>query len=71
MSQEEVRAVIRAEIAKLGAHRPHFERIAQFALLQQPLSAEDGTLTRTFKPRRPAIFAKYAREVEEVLGKLR
>ena len=71
MSEEERRAVIKSEIAKVGAKRPHFERVAHFAMLQQPLSAEDGTLTRTFKPRRPAIFGRYAREVEEVLAKLR
>lgn len=63
--------MIKSEIAKVGATRPHFERIAQFAILKHPLSAEDGTLTRTFKPRRPAIFAKHAKEVEELLAKLR
>ncbi len=71
MSEEEVRAVIRAEINKACASRPHFERVAAFTVLQEPLSVEGGTLTRTFKPRRPAIHAKYAREVADVLSKLR
>ena len=37
----------------------------------QPLSVEDGTLTRTMKPRRPEIFKRYAKEVEELMQKLR
>jgi hypothetical protein len=32
---------------------------------------ESGTLTRTMKPRRPAIMTAYAREVGELLGRLR
>ncbi|CAL8470153.1 g9695 [Coccomyxa elongata] len=71
MSDEEIRAVIRAEITKATAARPHFERVAAFEILREPLSVEAGTLTRTFKPRRPAIYAKYAREVADVLSKLR
>ncbi len=71
MGEEEVRAVIRAEISKATADRPHFERVAAFALLKEPLSVEAGTLTRTFKPRRPAIYEKYAKQVDEVLSKLR
>lgn len=71
MSEEEVRAVIRAEINRACAARPHFERIAGFAILEEPLSVEAGTLTRTLKPRRPAIAAKYARELDDVLSKLR
>jgi long-chain acyl-CoA synthetase len=71
MGEEEIRAVIRAEISKACAPRPHFERVAAFTLLKEPLSVEAGTLTRTFKPRRPAIYAKYAREVADVLSKLR
>lgn len=63
--------MIRAEINKATANRPHFERVAAFSLLKEPLSIEAGTLTRTFKPRRLAIQAKYAKEVAEVLSKLR
>ena len=32
---------------------------------------EDGTVTRTLKPRRPVIMAKYAAEVAQVEAKLR
>ncbi|GAX82801.1 hypothetical protein CEUSTIGMA_g10227.t1 [Chlamydomonas eustigma] len=36
-----------------------------------PLSIEDGTLTRTMKPRRPEIARKYSKEVAELLQRLR
>lgn len=71
MSEAEVREVLRAEIGKLTASRPGSERVGGFAIIKQPFSVEDGTLTRTYKARKPAIFAKYAREVEEVLSGLR
>ena len=71
LSDDEIRAVIRSEISKATASRPHFERIAAFTLLKEPMSPENGTLTRTFKPRRAAIYSKYAKEVAEVQGKLR
>ena len=41
------------------------------ALLRLLCSVEDGTLTRTLKARRPAIFAKYSEQVEEVENQLR
>lgn len=71
MTDEEVRTVIRTEINKATASQPHFERIAAFTLLKEPLSPDNGTLTRTFKPRRAAIYARYSREMAEVEGKLR
>ena len=71
MTEEEIRAVIRTEISKATTDRPHYERIGAFTLLKEPLSPEAGTLTRTFKPRREAIYARYAKEVAEVQGKLR
>jgi hypothetical protein len=34
-------------------------------------SIEDGTLTRTMKPRRAAVMAKYKKQVAELEAKLR
>ncbi len=45
--------------------------MAAFALLRRPFSADDGTLTRTLKPRRAAIFARYKRELDQLLAELR
>jgi hypothetical protein len=36
-----------------------------------PLSVESGTLTRTMKPRRPAIMQLYAAQVQTLLARLR
>ncbi|KAK9834180.1 hypothetical protein WJX81_006227 [Elliptochloris bilobata] len=71
LGEEEQRAVIRAEISKALAGRPCQDGIAAFALLSRPFSAEDGTLTRTLKPRRGAIFARYARELSQLMAELR
>lgn len=71
LGDEEMRAVIRSEIAKALAGRARQDGVAAFKLLGRPLSAEDGTLTRTLKPRRAAIFARYARELKELMAELR
>ena len=71
MKDEEKRAVIRAEISQVISQRPLRENIGSFVLLGEPLSADDGTLTRTLKPRRQAIFAKYAKQLEQLNSTLR
>ena len=63
--------MIRAEMSGALSSRGMRENIGNFVILEKPLSADDGTLTRTLKPRRPAIFAKYAAELEELLKTLR
>lgn len=71
MSSEEKRAVIRAEISQVVAERPLRENIGNFVLLPAPLSPDEGTLTRTLKPRRQAIFARYSKELEQLNKTLR
>ncbi|KAL4424118.1 hypothetical protein ABPG75_001419 [Micractinium tetrahymenae] len=44
---------------------------AEMHQLMQPFAIEDGTLTRTMKPRKATIFAKYAEQVAEVGKQLR
>lgn len=39
--------------------------------VQEPLSVEAGTMTRTFKPRRDAVFAKYSKEISQLQALLR
>lgn len=41
------------------------------AAVAPPCSVDDGTLTRTMKPRRPAIMQKYAKQVAELEKRLR
>ena len=63
--------MIAADLATATAGRQAFERVKAFRLLREPFSVEDGTLTRTMKPRRPQIMAKYAQEVQELEMELR
>ena len=53
------------------AGRPPHEHVRAFAVLEVPFAIEDGTLTRTMKPRKQAIFAKYAEQVAQVECQLR
>ena len=71
LSEEEVREVVRSEIAAAVAGRPQWEQVAAFVLLKEPLGVEAGTLTRTMKPKRPAICAKYAAEISQLQAALR
>ena len=71
LGEEEMRAVVASEIAKALAGRARQDGVAAFKLLARPFSAEDGTLTRTLKPRRAAIFVQYARELKELMAELR
>lgn len=57
---------MRQELTQALAKRPGRESIGAFVLLETPFSPEDGTLTRTMKARRDAIFAKYSAEVAQV-----
>ncbi|KAG2449926.1 hypothetical protein HYH02_000030 [Chlamydomonas schloesseri] len=63
-----------AEVTRLNAARPDyhpFDHVAHIAVLRTPLSPDDGTLTRTLKPRRPEIAKRYERELTQLLGRLR
>lgn len=71
LSAEEVYQLLRSEINAALAGRAAHEHISEFVVLPQPLSPEDGTLTRTMKPRRPQIMDKYRPQLEQVLKKLR
>ena len=58
--------------AKASYHEP-LSLSLPCPLLQvsEPLSVDDGTLTRTMKPRRPAIAKRHAAELERLLAQLR
>ena len=63
--------MVKAELAKVSATRPPHERIAAFAILKEPFSADNGTLTRSMKVRRPIVMQKYTAEVEALKKRLR
>lgn len=68
---EEVRSLVGAEVRALLAARAPWEKVKAFEVLQEPFSVDDGTLTRTMKPRRAAIMARYAPEVASLEAHLR
>ena len=71
LSDAEKHGIIKAELDKVSASRQPHERITAFALLKEPFSPDDGTLTRPMKPRRAVIMQKYAGEVDSLKKKLR
>lgn len=60
----------RALAAAMPDHRPE-ERVARFALVRAPLSPDDGTLTRTMKPRRAAILERESEAFGTLMAQLR
>lgn len=59
----------RLNAARRG-YQPH-EHVAHVAVAAHPLSIEDGTLTRTMKPRRQEILKRYAADVDRLMHSLR
>jgi len=73
-SDAELHGMLLAEVARLNQARvdyQSFEHISRVALARTPLSVEDGTLTRTMKPRRPEIFKAYKPQIDALLAQLR
>ena len=59
-AREEVRGLIRAEVARVNESLLPAQRIRRFALLHKELDADDGELTRTKKVRRSVVEERYA-----------
>ncbi|MBI2527844.1 MAG: AMP-binding protein [Candidatus Rokubacteria bacterium] len=58
--KDEVRELIREEIAKCNATLPEASKVRRFLLLTKDLEADDAEMTRTRKVRRRFIAEKYA-----------
>jgi len=71
LSSAQLRAAVRAAIDSACEGRVRWERVSAFTVLKEPFSVEDGTLTRTMKPRRGMIAEKYAKEIAELETRLR
>lgn len=66
LSEAEKNDILKAEIRKVTSKRPAWENIHSFVTLPGPLSPDDGTLTRTMKPRRQVVLSKYKAEVDKL-----
>lgn len=71
LDAQQVYALLRKEVSKALVGRPSHEHVAEIAVLPTPLSVEEGTLTRTMKPRRAQVCERYATELQALLHSLR
>jgi long-chain acyl-CoA synthetase len=71
LTQRERQELLRQAVAGAGTGRPAWEHVHHFVEVERPFSFEDGTLTRTMKPRRAEIMSSYAAEVAQLEAKLR
>ncbi len=65
-AKPEVITLLQAEVERINASLPEFQKIAKFLLLYKELDADDGELTRTRKVRRNVIAEKYASIIDAV-----
>ena len=70
LSSERRRQLVQGLVAEVSAGKAPFERIANWVEIPM-LSPDDGTLTRSFKPRKEAILQKYAEQVSKLKRQLR
>ena len=70
LPEDRRRQLIQEVVNQVSAGKAPFERIVGFAEIPM-LTPDDGTLTRSFKPRREAILAKYDDQVAKLKRRLR
>jgi len=56
-------STVRAALEAANSELPHYRQVRNFALLSEPLTAENGLLTANGKLRRDAINARFASEI--------
>lgn len=66
LQHPEVRAEFAREIERLSAELKSYERVRAFALVPEPFSQENGTLTPSLKLRRNAITERFGRLLAEL-----
>ena len=52
-------ALVQSRIDRVNAQLARFETIKKFAVIDEPLTVEDGLLTPTLKIRRKAIYERF------------
>lgn len=71
LHEDAIDELIKEAIEYANRDRPAWEHVHQIHQVERPFSIEDGTLTRTMKPRRAAIMDVYAKEIEALEQYLR
>jgi len=67
----EIDKIMKEAITTACATKVRWERVSAFKVLEKPFSVEDGTLTKTMKPRRAVINEVYKDEIAALEAKLR
>lgn len=65
-SSDRIYQLIEHRLQKAQEHLSGNERVVKFALLQEPFSMEEGTMTNTLKLRRKIIEEKYSDIIEDL-----
>jgi long-chain acyl-CoA synthetase len=68
LKNEKVSAKIRSEIENENKELAPYERVKKYHLLARELTAANGELTPTLKPKRRIIQEKYKAEIEEMFA---
>ena len=61
--------VVQAALDAMNAGLPHYKQIRAFQVITEPFSIENGLLTSNGKPKRDAIAARFASEIEKLYQK--
>lgn len=69
-SHPDIYTMIEQRIQNTQKDLPNYERIRRFALLEQPLSIENGELTPTLKIKRKKVEERYRDIIEEMYHKI-
>lgn len=68
LARDEIKELIKHEIAEATSELASYERVKAFALLEQGFSVENGMLTATFKLKRAKVAEKYFHLIEKIYG---
>jgi long-subunit acyl-CoA synthetase (AMP-forming) len=63
--------IMKEAITAACAKRVRWEHVSALKVLEKPFNVEDGTLTKTMKPRRAVINEVYKDEIAALEAKLR
>ncbi len=71
VTSSEIDKLMKEAVTSACAQRVRWEHVAAWKVLEKPFSVEDGTLTKTMKPRRAVIHEVYKNEIAALEAKLR
>ncbi len=70
LANNKVLQLLEAEVEKCNQTFKGFERVVDFLVDSEELTAQNGMLTQTLKPKRRSIMAKYGRDLEGLYPRL-